>query len=85
MTRRMIDTGRGVSVTNMTPTEIATRRLTDDPELFLDTFARVRSVARGVGDLDTLWAILGGSHVDHTMEAAAIEALASLRADGVRV
>ena len=85
MTRRRIDTGHGVITSHRTPVEIAERRPTGDPKLFLETFARVRTIAASLPDLDTLWTILGDRHTSPVMEAAAIEALASLRAAGIRM
>ena len=84
---RWIDTGRGVCMTRLTPAQIAARRarLIDsisERSVFVDTFTRTRAVAVNMPDLDLLWTLAGGSHVVPVIEAAMIEALASLRAEG---
>lgn len=87
---RAIDTGRGISRTALSPVQIAELRPTEDPQLFMDAFDRYRGIvpsmlrgSTGPVDIDTLstWARDSGA----TQEAALIEALASLRAEGVRL
>jgi hypothetical protein len=90
MVRREINTGRGTELTNLTPFQIAlirSRQIDGAAEriLFQDTFSRVRHVAPGMSDREVLWTVMGGRHTDPVMEAAYIEALASLRADGMRL
>lgn len=85
--QRVIATGRDVAYTSMTPKELAVLRARridslSDQGLFMDTFLRVRKVALDMPDLDTLLTLMGGRHMDPVMEAALIEALASLRAEG---
>jgi hypothetical protein len=87
MALREINTGRGISRTSLTPFEIAlvrSRRIDSlsGQGLFQDTFSRVRKVALDVPDLEVLWQLC---RWDTVMEAAYIEALASLRAEGHRL
>jgi hypothetical protein len=91
MSERVIRIGRpfGTVTTPLKPADIAHRRAQridslSDRGLFLDTFVRVYSVAASLPDLDTLWTVMGGRYMDPVMEAAAIEALAGMRAEGWR-
>lgn len=89
---RTIHTGRGVSRTSSTPAEIAKVRANRlysfaDRQLFMDTFARVRQVAPALAhlplDLELICVEL--TRNSSVMEAAMIESLASLRAEGIRL
>lgn len=89
---RVINTGKGIARTNLSPAEIAGRRADrigslSDQNLYMDTFARVRKVAPSLAhvplDLEMICVEL--TRHSATMEAAMIEALASLRAEGVRL
>jgi hypothetical protein len=89
---RGIDTGRGVSQTTRSVTDIATDRaaLLDtwaEQRLFLDLFGRVRQFAPGLADrpLDLEQACDQLAVSGPVTEAAMIEALASLRAEGVQL
>ena len=89
---RHIRTGRGASATALSPAAIAVKRshLIDSRAeriLFMDTFNRISRVAKQLVvlsplDLDTACDMTRRSSV---MEAAMIEALASLRAEGLRL
>lgn len=87
---RAINTGRGVSRTGLSPIQIAELRPTEDPQLFLDEYNKYRGVARRLTllptaplEIETLGFI---ARLDGPVqEAAMIEALAGLRAEGVRL
>lgn len=92
MTKRVIQLGRGTAVTVLTPHQIAAVRAERvegyaDQLLFLSTFDRFRRVAPEVAkhpmDLEMLYLELSANVP--VMQAAMIEALASLRAEGVRL
>jgi hypothetical protein len=89
---REINTGRGISRTSRSVADIAADRAArldnwGDQQLFLSTFDRVRQVAPKLAhiplDLEMICVEL--TRNSSVMEAAMIEALASLRADGVRL
>lgn len=89
---RTINTGRGVSHTALSPADIAKARAAKvdgwaDQQLFLSTFDRVRQVAPALAhlplDLELICVEL--TRNSSVMEAAMIEALASLRAEGMRL
>lgn len=86
---RTIRLGRGFAQTTMTPAAIASLRSwkSEDPELFMRTFAGVRKVAAPLSamplDLETICTEF--TRHSATMEAAMIEGLASLRAEGVEL
>ena len=89
---REINTGRGICLTDLTPAEIAvvrSRRIESlvDRYLFIDTFDRIRHVADVLLHLPLeLELICVELTRDSTVtQAAMIEALASLRAEGVKV
>lgn len=88
---REINTGRGPVFTDRSPDEIAEQRAKrldsyTDRVLFVDTFQRVRQVAVDLANTlpgaELLYRMCAPYPV---MEAAYIEALASLRAEGVRI
>lgn len=92
---RTIQTGRGISRTSLTPDRIAGRRSTlldtaDERELFRDQFAQYRdrvsslwAASAGPLEIETLGRIARDHGSIH--EAAFIEALAGLRAEGARL
>jgi hypothetical protein len=89
---RSINTGRGISQTSRSVADIAADRASrldswGDQQLFLSTFDRVRQVAPKLAhiplDLELICVEL--TRNSSVMEAAMIEALASLRAEGVRL
>lgn len=89
---RTIQTGRGVACTELAPADIAGRRsmLLDsfaERNLFRATFARVRTIAPPMAHLPLDLEMVCTEFTRHSsvMEAAMIEALASLRAEGVRI
>jgi hypothetical protein len=74
------------------PTDIAVSRslmLDTEPEriLFMDTFTRIRRLAVGLinSPMDAELLYFAASTRGSVMEAAMIEALASLRAEGIRL
>lgn len=86
---RTIRLGRGFAQTTMTPAAIASLRSwkSEDPELFLRTFANVRKVGASLSRLPMDLEMICTEFTRHsaTMEAAMIEGLASLRAEGVKL
>lgn len=89
---RSINTGRGVSQTSLSVADIAAARaerldVWADRVLFLSTFDRVRQVAPKLAHLPLDLELICVELTRHSsvMEAAMIEALASLRAEGVRL
>lgn len=88
---RTIHTGNGIVRTSRTPGEIARGRAQRfdpvDRRLFIDTFDRFRLVAPQLAalpfELDSMCAEL--TRHSAVMKAAMIEALASLRAEGVKL
>lgn len=89
---RTIHTGRGISQTSRSVADIAADRAArldsfSDRRLFLDTFDRVRQVAPALAHLPLDLELICVELTRHSsvMEAAMIEALASLRAEGVRL
>lgn len=89
MSRRTIDLGYGVAVTNLNPAQIARQRagLIDsftDQERFMHYYARFRDIAGRMSPMDLDRACDTATH-EPIAEAAMIEALASLRAEGHRL
>lgn len=89
---RTIHTGRGVARTTMSPANIAGQRsmlldTREERDLFRRTFARVRTIAPPLAafPLDLEMIYIEFTRHSSVMEAAMIEALASLRAEGVRL
>lgn len=89
---RTINTGRGVSHTALPPADIAKARASRldnwaDRQMFLSTFHRVRQVAPKLAHLPLDLELICVELTRHStvMYAAMIEALASLRAEGVRL
>lgn len=89
---RTIHTGRGVSHTSLSVIDLAERsasRLDNwaDQQLFLRTFDRVRQIAPDLAHLPLELELICVEFTRHStvMEAAMIEALASLRAEGARL
>lgn len=89
---RTIRIGRNVIQTRLTVKEIAERRADrlsnyTDQSLFLDAFVQVRSVAMSLArhplDVDAMCTAVSAR--GPVQEAALIEALASLRAEGVQL
>lgn len=88
--KRAIVTGHGTYGTTLSPADIASLRPTEDPELFLRKFNDYRGVAKRLAllptaplEVETLGFI---ARLDGPVqEAALIEALAGLRAEGVRL
>lgn len=91
MRNRIIKLGRGSASTALTPHQIAAVRAERidgfaDQQLFLSTFDRFRTAAPALSDPMDLEAVCTQLTTGvPVMEAAMIEALASLRAEGVRL
>ncbi len=89
---REIRTDRGISHTELTVEQIAevrSLRLRNrrDRALFIDTFNRVRAIAPqlAVSPMDLELICVQFTRHSHVMYAAMIEALASIRAEGIRL
>lgn len=84
MTRRLIRFHDGERNTSFTVTECAALRAAnlsnpEDRERFMTRFALTRDVVPDIPEIDPIWRL---RTTDAVSEAATIEALASLRAEG---